>query len=378
VWRLQKAIYGLKQSAKVWNTQIDAYLRSLNFSRSLADPCIYVRKGKRGEVCAIIALYVDDLLLACASAKVMGAVKLELTTRYRMVDQGRIAWYLGMGVDYEVHRGVLKMSQTAYVKALLHRFGVEDSADKATPMVLPCPTGDDRPAEGSAEQRKASEFDYRGAIGSLLFISLCTRPDIALAVSKLSRHVANPGELHIKAVKRVLRYLGATASMALTYRRTSQELLLHGYVDASYGDEDHEQRKSTTGFVFYLGECLVSWASVRQRTVARSSTEAEIIAASDAVLEALWLRKLGYDLRSGVVRAILLRGDNTTAVRNATRGEYRRTKYIDIRIQHTLEKIRDGSITFEAVESEENSADAMTKPLVGKLFYKHRRSYHLL
>jgi hypothetical protein len=326
----------------------------------------------------VIALYVDDLLLACKNDLLAETVKKQLRARYKMTDSGKVAWYLGMKIDYDLEIGRMSMSQTAYIEALVAKFLVPGTKPKSTPMKLPCPTAAQQPVENSDEQRQAAaKFDYRGAVGSLLYVSLCTRPDIAVAVSKLASFVSNPGLAHIHAVRRVIQYLSGTMKMGLHYTRCASTPRIVGYVDSSWGDEDSDQRKSTTGYLFYFGRCLISWATARQRTVARSSTEAEIIAASDAVLECLWLQKLCVDLELQLAKPII-NGDNETAILNATTGTYKRTKYIDVRIQHTLENVNsEGNMDYLTVSSGDNTSDAMTKPLVGLLFIKHRMGMHV-
>ena len=115
------------------------------------------------------------------------------------------------------------------------------------------------------------------------------------------------------------------------------------------------------------------WATYRQKTVARSSTEAELISASDCVLEVLWARKLMSDLGESGDYAVELRGDNTTAVSNAASGDYKRTKYIDVRYQHVHERVKENVIQMVPIPGSENIADAQTKALQGELFRKHRK-----
>jgi hypothetical protein len=168
----------------------------------------------------LIALYVDDLLVVGRNEFVMTEVKNALKSRYKMVDQGSLSWYLGMGVKYDIQKGSMSISQQTYVESVLERFGIAQDSKKVTPMKLPAPTVAQEPEEGSEEQRETARFDYRGAIGCLLYLFVCTRPDVSVAVSKLARHVSNPGFVHVQAVKRVLQYLAATKELALVYRRS--------------------------------------------------------------------------------------------------------------------------------------------------------------
>jgi hypothetical protein len=261
VWRLRKSIYGLRQSARVWNANIDKYLREAGFRAGFADPCLYIKKDKRGKVVCLIALYVDDLLIAACDEGTLTSVKALLQRRYRMVDQGLLSWYLGMAITYDVEQGTVQIGQRSYIDTILERFDLSGCSGKVNPMKMPVPTADEEPEDGSAEQRGAAQFDYRGAIGCLLYVSVCTRPDISVAISKLARHVINPGYVHIQAVKRVMQYLGATRDLGLSYHRSHNAPVLHAYADSSYGDEDCVHRKSTSGHLLFFGGNLITWAT---------------------------------------------------------------------------------------------------------------------
>jgi hypothetical protein len=211
---------------------------------------------------------VDDILIVGANEKIVDAIKGELKERYQMVDQGVVEHYLGMKVKLDVKSGHLTINQSAYIQAVLEKFDMAECNASELPMTKPCPTIADQPAEGSSEKESVSNFDYRGLIGSLLYISICSRPDIANSVSKLAKFVANPGPVHVKAAKRVLRYLQGTKGMSLHYLRGGERgegPYVVGYVDASHGDDDHETRKATTGYCFQYNGCTVAWVSLDRR-----------------------------------------------------------------------------------------------------------------
>ena len=131
-----------------------------------------------------------------------------------------------------------------------------------------------------------SKIPYREAIGSLMWAAVATRPDIAFAVSLLSQFLENPGEIHWKAVKRVMRYLNGMKDYKLTLRRNHDSLL--GYADADWASQDH--RHSILAYIFQIDGGSISWSCQTQNIVALSSTEAEFIALTHATKEALWLQ----------------------------------------------------------------------------------------
>ena len=138
-----------------------------------------------------------------------------------------------------------------------------------------------------------SQVPYASAVGSLMFAMICTRPDITHVVRVISRYMANPGKEHWNTVKRILRYIKGTSDVVLCYG--GLDFIVRGYVDSDYAG-DLDRSKSTTGYVFTLTSGTVSWVSKLQSVVARSTTEAEYVAATQASKEAVWLKMIMEEL----------------------------------------------------------------------------------
>lgn len=136
---------------------------------------------------------------------------------------------------------------------------------------------------------KVNKTNYRSIVGSLMF--LCnTRSDICYAVSLCSRYMADPSYLHLKAAKRILRYVCGTVNFGIHYFSTDSVKLI-GFSDSDWGS-NLDDRKSTSGNCFSLGIGLVTWSSKNQATVALSSTKAKYVALTSAGTQALWLQKI--------------------------------------------------------------------------------------
>jgi len=176
---------------------------------------------------------------------------------------------------------------------------------------------------------------YQSMVGNLLYAAMATRPDIAQAVSVVSKFNANPSVSHLTAVKRVLRYLKGTVNLALKYNQTESRALV-GFSDADWaGDQD--DRRSTTGNVFLLGGGAVSWLSKKQSTVALSTAVAEYVALSQAAQECVWLRRLLSDLGMDATPVVILE-DNQGAIAIAKNPvDHSRTKHIDFRYHYIRE-----------------------------------------
>lgn len=371
VCRLKRALYGLKQSPRVWYETLTKFLRSLGFTPINADFSVFINY----ETKIIIAIYVDDLLIVGANRNAIKAIKAKLNKRFEMKDLGPCAFYLGMVISRDRANRTLCLSQAGYVEQVLRRFDMWESKPQLTPM------------DASTKLHKADEgyiapadfrLRYQSAVGSLMYAMLGTRPDIAYAVSVVSRYGSNPTDQHWAAVKRIFRYLKGTVSLRLTFKGPLHQV--SGYADADWaGDQD--TRRSTSGYVFNVGSGAISWSSKRQPTVALSTCEAEYIGQTQATKEAIWLRNLLTQLSSespNSVQAVVIYCDNQGAIALAKNPQFHsRTKHIDINQHFVREKVADGKVTLEYVPTEEQIADGLTKALSKDKFNTFRRALGL-
>ncbi|XP_031393460.1 secreted RxLR effector protein 161-like [Punica granatum] len=216
-----------------------------------------------------------------------------------------------------------------------------------------------------------AQVPYASAIGSLMYAMLCTRPDIAYAVSMTSRYQSNPGLDHWTAVKNILKYLRRTKDMVLVYG--GGELRLDGFTDSDF-QSDVDDRKSISGYIFICNGGAVSWKSSKQETTADSTTEAEYIAASDAAKEAVWIRKFVTEL--GIVHSISspveLYCDNIGAIAQAKEPRsHQKSKHIERRYHIIREIIGRGDVAVQKVASADNVADPLTKAMTQLQLDKH-------
>ena len=217
------------------------------------------------------------------------------------------------------------------------------------------------------EKEKMSAIPYASAIGSIMYAMLCTRPDIAYALRVASRYQSNPGEANWVATKNILKYFRRTKDKFLVYGG-EEELVVNGYTDASF-QTDKDDFRSQSGFVFCLNGGAVSWKSSKQETVADSMTEAEYIAASEAVKEAVWIKKFVSEL--GVVpsasSSVDLYCDNSGAIAQAKESRsHQKSKHV-LRRYHLIREIIDrGDVKICKVHTNLSIADPLTYPLVAE------------
>lgn len=360
-WELRKCLYGLKQSGRMWNINLHNYLIKLGFIRTHADNCLYYKRGKDG-VLTLLAVYVDDILLTGTSQEEVEATVKALRDKYEITGGGEVKHVLGVRVRHDRARGVLELSQTAYIERILANSGMAQCAGMDTPMV-------DRLYKIDRATNKHQDVNtltqgYASVLGELNYLAVATRPDIAFAVSQLARHLDSPGEKHYTALKRLLRYLQKTKNFCLRYNKGGDEMALEGYADADFAG-DKEDRRSTSGYVFTLAGAAVSWKVKKQTIVAFSTCEAEVIALSYACREALWYHKMLVEL--GLLqhdKAITIYEDNQGCICVAKDNKLSdRNKHIQVVHLFCQQAVDMGKVNVQYIKTDQQVADMNTKPL---------------
>jgi hypothetical protein len=177
-------LYALKQSPRAWNQKLDAFLKSIEFTRSDADFSVYV--AQVADVKFFIVVYVDDLILVCNNKDKLLQVKEELSRKFEMKDLGDLRFFLGMEVERDCAQPLLYVNQIGYLKEILKRFRMEDC--KAIGMPLDPKTK----LKKNVKDDEMVKVPYQQAVGSLMYAMLCIRPDLAYLISVVSQHMANP------------------------------------------------------------------------------------------------------------------------------------------------------------------------------------------
>ena len=370
VCKLKRSIYGLKQSARCWNQTLDVFLLKNGYRKSNADSCIYVESVKRenGFISfVILAVYVDDIIPVSNDPEMLDSEKQSLNKEFQMVDQGELQFILGMSVKRDRKRKTLFISQEKYLENTLNRFGMKDCKPVSTPL----DTGKTF-HKRTTDEEPFNKETYQQAIGCLTYVSTATRPDIAAAVGLLSQYMADPSNDHWLGIKRLLRYIKGTLMYGLKFVAHENDDDLLGYADANWAG-DVDTRRSTSGYIFKIADGVVSWRSKKQSTVAKSTTEAEYVALSQATQEAIWLRRLLSDLGCKADGPTLIKEDNQGAIEIARNPKFHnRTKHIDTTFHFIRERIASKDIKVEYCSTHDMIADIMTKSLPKDRFEKLR------
>jgi Reverse transcriptase (RNA-dependent DNA polymerase) len=367
VYRLHRSLYGLKQAPRNWNHMLNDWLvDSCGFRRSVVDTCLYVFEDTSSDEVLFVGIYVDDLAILTNSRRLLQDFKSNIKENFNVKELGALEHFLGIRVTRVRSKRLLTMDQTTYISSILERYNMAD----ARPVVTPAAEGaltKTMTATTPGDSAFMASVPYRGVVGSLLYVAVMTRPDISNSVREVSRYMSAPGRAHWQACLRILRYLKGTADYKLTFdfSSTTTNMELAGYCDADHAS-DIDTRRSVTGYIFFFGSAAVSWASRMQPTVAQSSTEAEYMALTEALNEAIHLRQLLDDLRLPQPEPTTIYEDNEGAIKLASNPvHHRRTKHIDVRYHLIRDHINWRTIKLVYISTKKQLADALTKGVDG-------------
>ncbi|GBO02302.1 Copia protein [Araneus ventricosus] len=244
VCKLLKSLYGLKQAPRQWFKPFTDFIIHLNFQQLNCEASIFVRRSKQSEI--FIVLYVDDLLIAGSDDSEVGVVIQLLRNEFEM-SKAEVANEF-LGISYEYSQNKLSLGQKAYVEKVLNKFRMADCKPFGTPLV---------PKSTSLDFANSERFHgpYRELVGSLLYLSMTTRPDILYSVNCLSQIQEQPTNSAWAGLKRILRYLKGTSELQLLFCKfDSDNIMINVYVDADWGADTYD-RKSTSGYIIFFNDC---------------------------------------------------------------------------------------------------------------------------
>ena len=386
--KLKHTLYGTKQAGRRWNIKLNSSLvQRIGFTQSVLDPCLYFRRDNRGV--SILLIHVDDGLLASTTSEMNNEVLGLLKTEYELHDCGVPERFLGMDVSYDQKERRLALTNESYINTLAERFNLEDTNGrhdpcdrKLLPMANALKLREALEQEGKWGQNQTQEgtcdplphhIPYRAAVGSLMFLSITTRPDISFAVNQAARFANSPTIAHWRAVKRILMYVIASKHLGLVYERGNHhDIQLTAFSDSDWGGERAEGR-STSGKLITLNGCVIDWGSKLQRTTATSSAEAEYVAGALTARSVVYLKQVLEEIGFPVSRTPALKVDNQACIKCVKNPVYHgRMKHIHISYHFVRQHHALGSYEISHVDGKMNPADLLTKPVQGVLLMRLR------
>ena len=330
---------------------MDSTLRSIGFIKSVNDQAVYISNIKGDRI--LVGVYVDDLIITGSNTQRIKEFKSSMKTKYEMTDFGFLNSYLG--VEVIQCKSEIRLCQTNYVLKVLKEFNMEECNSAKTPME--CRLRLSR--EGEGEEVESTYF--RKLISCLRYLTL-TRPDLINSISYLSRFMSKPYSDHMAAAKRVLRYVKGTTDYGLVYKSDKESRVI-GFCDSNYaGDQD--DRKSTSGYIFFFGSNPIAWNCSKQKVVALSSCEAEYISSTSAVCQGVWMSRFMHELMEEFIENFDLCIDNKSAIEISRNPVYHgRTKHIEVRYHFIPNCVEENKVKVMYIRTEDQIADLFTKPL---------------
>jgi len=378
VWKLLKSVYGIRQAPNNWNNELNQFLLSIGFTRLKSDPCIYVKPCRESPRQITLGVFVDDIIPifdAADDATEWQPLLRALEEKYKIVDTGDASLVLGIRLTRDRPNRTIRLDHAPYIAKTLKEFQMEQCNPVTTPSGSYAISKADCPAGDVDAQMRAL---FQRIVGALNYAAISIRLDIAFAVNTLARYMQNPGEAHLTAAKRVLRYLRHTPEIGLVLggRQTSDTdaTTIDVWSDADWATNP-DNRRSITGYVIQVNGSIISWQSKQQTVVAKSTCEAETYALSAAVSESKWVRMFVRELHGSATHRIttVAHVDNTAAIAVSKNDvHHSRTKHIDLRHHHVREAVEKNLLQLEHVPSAEQLADILTKPLARVAFERLR------
>ena len=396
------ALYGLKQSSHEWYKLLSSTLATLGLHQCEADHAVFIGHWtipphssipalpSGDPLFLIIPIHVDDGLAVTNSLPLYEWFVKQISTTIDLVCLGPVlnTRYLGQHIIRDRGNKTLHLSQSDLITALLEDWAMTDCKTSAIPLHhnpsnLPPPSPNACPDIPDDKLL----ISYQRLVGSITYLAVCTRPDLAYVAMALGQFNSAPSRAHLVCAKGVLRYLAGTISLSLQFLSpppTAQlperflPLITYGLSDADWAS-DEKDRRSISGYSFFFLNSLVSWSSRKQQIVSTSSTESEYYALTNALKEAIWLKLFLTLTKLPTPHPFPIFCDNqSTCIIAKTDTVSSQTKHIDVRHHFIRHHIADGSFSTVWIPTTEMTADIFTKPLTSVPFLHHRDSLGLL
>jgi len=375
---LQMAMYGCVESSKLWYENITGLLAKHDFKINLTEPCVW-NKEYRGDkagntdgeaIQLTVCIYVDDLMITCKDGGKIEQLLEVLRNTYGGItaSYGAVHNYLGMVYNFET-AGMVRISMEHFISDMFDHLPDIDAINAAAEATATTPAANDlfkieeRSSDLSAEHKAA----FHSLAAKLLYLGKRVRPDILTAVSAVTSRVQSPNADDMKKLARLIKYLKTTSDLGLRLKASVDPVCITCWIDASYGV--HGDCRSHSGLCISLGQGCVMARSVKQRINTKSSCEAELVAASDNLGEAMHLRSFLID-QGHAVDPIILFQDNMATMQLLENGKFSsiRSKHIDRKYFWIKDQIEKRVVTVQYTPTENMLADLFTKPLQGDKF----------
>ncbi|KAK6122090.1 hypothetical protein DH2020_044166 [Rehmannia glutinosa] len=365
VYKLKKALCGLKQAPRAWYDTLSQFLADNGFTKGKIDRTLF--RIHDGESILLVQIYVDDIIFGSTNKEMCEKFSNLMQHIFEMSMMGELTFFLGLQVKH-LKDGTF-ISQTKYTRDLMNKFGMEEKSSVKIPMNTSIKM--DMDADGKA----VDQTRYRALIRLLLYLT-ASRPDITFAVSVCARFQSAPKESHMTVDKRILRYLKGCQEVGLWYSKEGGFKLV-GYSDSNYAG-CRVDKKNTSGTCQMIGNRLVSWFNKKQNSIATSTAEAKYIVEGSYCAQVLWMRQQLRDFDIKENETLTVYCDKMSAIdvsKNSV--QHSSTKHIDSRNHFIRDLVEKNIICIEYISTENQLANIFTKALDFERFSNLRKSLRL-
>jgi hypothetical protein len=376
---MSMSIYGAPNAGRTWNCALNQFLIKEGYSRVCLEPCFYFKWTKRETTMMIstYTVYVDDLLEGGNDMIERNRMRKALEKKFLAKCLGRVSFILGISCTWD-NFGGCKMTQTAFMKRIIEKYGLEKTKRRYTPA-------DRKPTEEMCpqteeEEKAMEEIPYRQLIGAELYLVVCTRPDLAYIVGALARYNHKPGKVHWEMAKTVLKYIRHTMEMGLYYKferdppKDKNGIVISQpdlWTDSSYIDGD--EGKTTLGELIYNRHHLIHWRSSLSPCVPQSTAEAEIMAANSGARELEWFTQLVSIVLGQEFNKVPLHIDCQPAMDSIVSAKVpKKLRHMKAKFYYVRDLYIEGAILPTKEEAEDQRADVLTKPRPNPTFSEQR------
>ena len=323
--KLIRSLYGLRDSPSNFNKELVRFMKSAGFKQLECDKCVFFHLDEATKKFVLVGCEVDDLIITGNDAACIARFKKKLMDDYNVTDWERIASFLGVNMDYDLDSGVLAMDVKSKIEKLFEDHSILNVLKN---VKAPTPITEENLNVPDVYKQKWAPVDhyicdkYASINGAIIYMSITCRPDITFAIGKTSRGMHQPTPAHVAALKHLISYMWKTRDFKFRYFSSGCNVRSHlrgitaqdasisfyagsdgqqtdpavGFADANFAHVSDEQRKSISGYCFFMFFCLICWRSKLQTVTAQSTHEAELIAVALASNELIWIRKFMIEI----------------------------------------------------------------------------------
>jgi hypothetical protein len=368
IMKLDKYIYGLKQSPRKFQEHLSETILSLGYVQSTYDKCLYIKKHF-GNI-SILSTHVDDICQVSNCDEWIIEVKEKLIKVYKNIEvQHPIKSYLGMNITRISESRNILINQPKLTQEIIDMY-LERPIIKATPSSISF-LDDNNSME---QQQEIDKSKYLGLVMKLMYLARLTRPDILFSVTYLATKCQHPTNEEWKKCQRIIQYLNGTRTYGIHINCTNVDTYAH--CDASYAS--HSDGRSHTGYIFSIGKnySYVHASSIKQKIGSASSTDAEIIATKQCCKFIIWIKNIISELNISSIKPTIVFQDNMSSItiNTSTKSSYKRVKHMMSSIAFIKNMISYQEIQLKYLQTENMTADMLTKSLGVTAFCKHRSS----